>query len=91
MSRAFEKNSAKDQDVFRALGGFDTLEKIYMMLSECGGDNTCVIPIKSLVSAGEVLVRATSGHQVNTEFMLMSNKLSLIVDILLDRIARHDS
>ena len=88
MSRAFEKNSSKDQDVFRALGGFDTLEKIYMMLSECGGDNTCVIPIKSLVSAGKVLVRAISGHQVNTEFMLMSNKLSLIVDILLDRIGR---
>ena len=88
MSRAFEKNSAKDQDVFRALGGFDTLEKIYMMLSECGGGNTCVIPIKSLVSAGKVLVKATAGHQTNTEFMLMSNKLALIVDILLDRIGR---
>merc|ERR1719348_1045937 len=88
ISRAFDKNSAKDQDVFRALGGFDTLEKIYMMLSECGGGNTCVIPMKSLVSAGKVLVKATFNHQVNTEFMLMSNKLSLIVDILLDRLAR---
>ena len=88
ISRAFEKNSNKDQDVFRALGGFDTLEKIYLMLSECKGENNCVIPMKSLVSAGRVLVKATTNHQVNTEFMLMSNKLSLIVDILLDRLAR---
>ena len=88
MSRAFEKNSAKDQDVFRALGGFDTIEKIYLMLSECGGGNTCVIPMKSLVSAGKVLVKAVTNHQTNTEFMLMSNKLTLIVDILLDRMAR---
>ena len=88
MSRAFEKNSAKDQDVFRCLGGFDTLEKIYLMLSECGGGNTCVIPMKSLISAGKVLVKATHNHQVNTEFMLMSNRLTLIVDILLDRLAR---
>ena len=60
----------------------------YMMLSECGGDNTCVIHIKSIMSAGKVLVKATSGHQTNTEFMLMSNKLLLIVDILLVRIGR---
>merc|ERR1719220_760995 len=86
--RAFDKNSSKDQDVFRALGGFETLEKIYLMLSECGGGNTCVIPMKSLVSAGRVLVGAAQSHEANTEFLLMSNRLTLIVDILLDRLAR---
>ena len=88
ISRAFDKNSSKDQDVFRALGGFETLEKIYLMLSECGGGNTCVIPMKSIVSAGRVLIGATQGHEANTQFMLMSNRLTLIVDILLDRLAR---
>ena len=89
ISRAFDKNSNKDQDVFRALGGFETLEKIYLMLSEEGrGGNTCVVPMKSIVSAGRVLVGAAQGHEANTQFVVMSNKLTLIVDILLDRLAR---
>merc|ERR1719427_1044742 len=86
--RSFDKNSAKDQDVFRALGGFETMEKIYCMLAECGGETTCVIPIKSLVSAGRVLSKATHHHSANTDFLLMSNRLTLIADILLDRLAR---
>jgi len=88
IARSFEKNSNKDQDVFRALGGFETMEKIYCMLAECGGETTCVIPIKSLVSAGRVLSKATHNHSANTDFLLMSNRLTLIADILLDRLAR---
>jgi len=86
--RSFEKNSSKDQDVFRALSGFEIMEKIYFMLAECGGESTCVIPIKSLVSAGRVLIKATHNHSANSEFLLMSNRLTLIADILLDRLAR---
>jgi len=86
--RSFEKNSSKDQDVFKALGGFEIMEKIYSMLAECGGETTCVIPIKSLVSAGRVLIKATHNHTANTGFLMMSNRLTLIADILLDRLAR---
>jgi len=86
--RSFEKNSSKDQDVFKALGGFEIMEKIYSMLAECGGETTCVIPIKSLVSAGRVLSKATHNHTANTGFLMMSNRLTLIADILLDRLAR---
>ena len=49
MCRAFDKNHSKDQDVFYNLNGFQTLGKIYQMLAESRGENTCVIPIKSLV------------------------------------------
>ena len=35
--RSLERNSAKDRDLFYALGGFDVLEKIYSMLLECNG------------------------------------------------------
>ena len=87
--RAFEKNSSRDQDVFRALGGFETLEKIYLILAaaETAG-SCCVIPLKSLVGAGRVLGRATHQHQDNTEFLLLSNRLSLVADILLSRLSR---
>jgi len=86
--RSFEKNSIKDQDVFKALGGFDVMEKIYLMLAECGGETTCVIPIKSLVSAGRVLIKATYNNTSNSGFLLMSNRLTMIADILLDRLVR---
>jgi len=86
--RSFDKNSSKDQDVFKALGGFDILDKIYAMLAECGGETTCVIPIKSLVSAGRVLSKATHNHTGNSGFIMMSNRLTLIADILLDRLVR---
>merc|ERR1719376_178201 len=86
--RSFDKNSAKDQDVFKALGGFDILDKIYAMLAECGGETTCVIPIKSLVSAGRVLSKATHNHTGNAGYIMMSNRLTMIADILLDRLVR---
>jgi len=86
--RSFEKNSSKDQDVFKALGGFDVMEKIYSMLALCGGESTCVIPIKALVTAGKVLLKATNNHTGNTGFLLMSNRLTMVSDILLDRLIR---
>jgi len=64
------------------------MDKIYAMLAECGGETTCVIPIKSLVSAGRVLSKATHNHTGNSGFLMMSNRLTLIADILLDRLAR---
>ena len=86
--RSLDKNSSKDQDVFHALGGFQTMWKIYQMLAECKGESTCVIPLKSLVSAGRVVIRAAQDHDANTSFLLLSNKLSLITDILLARLVR---
>merc|ERR1719220_3354310 len=86
--RSLDKNSSKDQDVFYALGGFQTIWKIYQMLGECKGESTCVIPLKSLVSAGRVVIRAAQDHNANTSFLLLSNKLALITDILLARLVR---
>ena len=86
--RSLDKNSSKDQDVFYALGGFQTIWKIYEMLAECKGESTCVIPLKSLVSAGRVVIKAVHNHDANTSFLLLSNKLALITDILLARLAR---
>ena len=40
------------------------------------------------MSAGKVVIRATKDHWSNTEFLLLSNRLSLVVDILLDRLSR---
>jgi len=88
MCRAFDKNQHKDQGVFYNLEGFQILGRIYQMLAECHGDNTCVIPIKSLVSAGKVVIKATKDNYHNTNYLLMSNRLTLIVDILLDRLSR---
>lgn len=83
--RSLDKGSSKDQDVFRSLGGFETMWRIYQMLGECKGESTCVIPLKSLVSLGRVVTRAAQGHLENTAFLLMSNRLALVTEILLDR------
>ena len=50
------------------------------------GGNTCAIPIKSLVSAGRVILKAIDGHQPNIEFLLLSNRVSVLIEILKDQL-----
>lgn len=54
----------------------------------CVGGNTCAIPIKSLVSAGRVLIKSVQGHVANMEFLLLSNRVSVLADILRDQLTR---
>ena len=86
--RSLDKASPQDQDVFRCLDGFETVWRIYQMLGESKGENTCVIPLKSLVSLGRVVCRAVQDHPANTLHLLLSNRLALVADILLDRLVR---
>lgn len=87
--RSLDKGDARDQEVFMALGGFKTVWKVYDMLAEATrGEATCVIPLKSLVTAGRVVQRAAAGHAANTAALLMSNRLALVADVLLARLAR---
>jgi len=86
--RSFDKNHPKDQEVFFALGGFTMLGKIYDMILESKGANTCAIPMKSLVTAGRVLLKATKGHNGNAEHLLLSNRVSTFVDVLKEQLTR---
>ena len=55
--------------MFKALSEFEVKEKIYSM-AECGGETTCVIPIKSLVNAGRVLSSGRGGCWSSMEALL---------------------
>ena len=64
------------------------LGKIYDMILESKGANTCAIPMKSLVTAGRVLLKATKGHNGNAEHLLLSNRVSTFVDVLKEQLTR---
>ena len=63
ISRSFDKNFAKDQDVFFNLGGYDVFCKIYDKVLEFKGGNMCPIPIKAIVSCGKVMLKSINNHQ----------------------------
>merc|ERR1712241_623153 len=47
---------------------------------------SCVIPLKSIISTSSALKLACRNHRHNTEYVLKTNYVTLIVDILLDRL-----
>ena len=85
ISRALEKNNSKaDRDAFFALKGFSALNRIFQLVSE--QKTSCVIPTRSAISSTKAFGLACHGHQTNTDFVVKSNFLTTVVDVLHDRL-----
>ena len=54
--------SIQDQDVFKALGGFEIMEKILSMLAECGGETASSCPAPAHPGHGDLHPPAQSGE-----------------------------
>ena len=84
VSRCFDKKHPQDKAAFFAMNGFTTVAKLFGLLAD--QKQSCVIPLKSIVSTANVFAGACINHRANTEFVLKSNHLTTVVDILLDRL-----
>lgn len=84
ISRSLDKNEAKDKQAFFAMKGFQTLVKLFGLLAD--QKQSYVIPLKSVISTSWTWTVACRGHRQNTEFVLRTNYITVIVDILLDRL-----
>ena len=85
ISRSLDKNEAKDKHAFFALKGFQTLARLFGLMAD--QKQSCVIPQKSIMSTSVTWKLACGAHRQNTEFVLKSNYMTLIVDILMDRLS----
>ena len=85
---------AQDKHAFYDMNGFMTLSKLFQLLADATPSTgividqrpVCVIPLKSIVLCCKTWTSACSGHRNNTEFVLKSNYLSTISDILHHRL-----
>ncbi|KAF7989886.1 hypothetical protein HCN44_008560 [Aphidius gifuensis] len=84
IGRVFNKIGAIDQDVFRSLNGFKTLTSL-LNLSVNIQNNSHYLPNKSIVSIFRVYKAAVVDHPANIESIILSNKILVILDLLLQR------
>ena len=85
---------AQDKHAFFDMNGFNTLSKLFQLLADATPSTgtkidqrpVCVIPLKSIVLSCKTWTSACCGHRNNTEFVLKSNYLSSISDILHHRL-----
>ena len=86
---------AQDKQAFYEMSGFTTLSKLFHLLADASPSAgskqidqrpVCVIPLKSIVLCCKTWTSAFLGHRKNTEFVLKSNYLSTISDILHHRL-----
>lgn len=84
--RSFEKNNHHHQDkqAFLALNGFKTLHRILGLLAE--QRQSCVVPVRSVIITLRTWTLACARHRPNTEHVLRVDYLTLVVDILMDRL-----
>ena len=64
--------------------GFQTLARLFGLMAD--QKQSCVIPLKSVISTSLAWKLACRSHRPNTEYVLKTNYVTLIVDILLDRL-----
>ncbi|XP_018304475.1 S phase cyclin A-associated protein in the endoplasmic reticulum [Mycetomoellerius zeteki] len=83
--RAFSKSCPLDQDTFRYLNGFDTLTNL-LNLGLNTQNASHILPNKVITSLCRVYKAGVSGNTESTEAILLSNKILVILDLLLQRL-----
>ncbi|XP_063980963.1 S phase cyclin A-associated protein in the endoplasmic reticulum isoform X1 [Diachasmimorpha longicaudata] len=84
IGRAFNKICPQDPEVFKALGGFETLTNL-LQLGVSVQSNVQGLPNKSIVSICRVYKLALNDHPDSIEAIVLSNKILVILDLLLQR------
>lgn len=85
IARAFSKSCPLDQDTFRYSNGFDTLTNL-LNLGLNTQNASHILPNKAITSLCRVYKAAISGNTESTEAILLSNKILVILDLLLQRL-----
>uniref|UniRef100_A0A673CT21 S phase cyclin A-associated protein in the endoplasmic reticulum N-terminal domain-containing protein n=1 Tax=Sphaeramia orbicularis TaxID=375764 RepID=A0A673CT21_9TELE len=90
ISRILEKQNNADQVAFQVGGGLSALEQILQVIT-AGSTPTAVtrIPLKSLCAAVNTYYLACSCCSVNCSYVLFSNKIALLMDLLLHQLTLY--
>ncbi|KYN07080.1 S phase cyclin A-associated protein in the endoplasmic reticulum [Cyphomyrmex costatus] len=83
--RAFSKSCPLDQDTFRYLNGFDTLTNL-LNLGLNIQNVSHILPNKVITLLCRVYKAGVSGNTESIEDILLSNKILVILDLLLQRL-----
>lgn len=87
LARTLGKKVPADQTAFRVYGGFAALGQVLMAAAAGGSDeSSCVVPSRSVASACQVFQLACAGCPENCRFVLLSNRLGSVVDLLVLRL-----
>ncbi|XP_033332694.2 short spindle 3 isoform X1 [Megalopta genalis] len=85
ITRAFSKLCPLDQNAFRNLNGFDVLTSL-LNLGLQMQNASHNLPNKSIISVCRVYKLSVSGNDTNIEVVLSSNKILVILDLLLQHL-----
>uniref|UniRef100_A0A3P9IDR8 S-phase cyclin A-associated protein in the ER n=1 Tax=Oryzias latipes TaxID=8090 RepID=A0A3P9IDR8_ORYLA len=87
LSRIFEKQNTADQVVFQVSGGLSALEQILQVITAASTPIAVPrIPPKSLCAAVNAYYLACSCCPTNCSYMLFTNKIVLLMDLLLHQL-----
>ncbi|XP_046858949.1 S phase cyclin A-associated protein in the endoplasmic reticulum-like isoform X2 [Xenia sp. Carnegie-2017] len=87
LSRLMEGNVEADQVTFCNLGGLSTLSRILLQIEFSSGTQKSFLPIKTLCSVVSVMTIACVKCFENCWYVLLSNKLTVVVDLLAHNLA----
>ncbi|KAM7414572.1 hypothetical protein PAMA_019404 [Pampus argenteus] len=90
ISRILEKQNNADQVAFQVGGGLSALEQILQVLSAVSTPTAVPrIPFKSLCAAINTYYLACSCCPLNCSYVLFSNKIALLMDLLLHQLTLY--
>ncbi|XP_033609551.1 S phase cyclin A-associated protein in the endoplasmic reticulum isoform X3 [Cryptotermes secundus] len=86
ISRILDKQNSLDQMAFQALNGFATLSSILNLALDVPLNMASYLPPKSFVTTCNAYNLACRNHATNSKYVLFSNKISTVLDLLLHRL-----
>ncbi|KAL5005177.1 hypothetical protein ScPMuIL_018633 [Solemya velum] len=87
IGRILDKKGSADQVSFLALGGLTSMTRILQVIDIINSDSPQILPNKSLVLTCNVFRQACKGCYDNCHYMLFSNKIGTLVDVLQYRLS----
>lgn len=92
ITRILEKRNNTDQVTFQVVGGLSALEQILRVIAAASTPAAVTrIPLKSLCAAINVYYLACSCCTVNCSYVLFSNRIVLLMDLLLHQLTLYVS
>ncbi|CAL8355901.1 unnamed protein product [Lota lota] len=90
ISRILEKQNNADQVAFQVGGGISALEQILQVVTAASSPSAVPrIPLRSLCAAVHAYYQACSRCPLNSAYVLFSNKIALLIDLLHHQLALY--
>uniref|UniRef100_A0A1B6E2L9 S phase cyclin A-associated protein in the endoplasmic reticulum N-terminal domain-containing protein n=1 Tax=Clastoptera arizonana TaxID=38151 RepID=A0A1B6E2L9_9HEMI len=86
INRILEKQNALDQKVFKDLNGFNTLLNILNLALDIPKNKISYLPPKCFLTTCTVFSSACVNNGENSRFVMLTNKIALVLDLLLCRL-----